>query len=106
MAGEAQLLLVIAGMHLFGLLCAAALLIPALRSGERPPRDDGGDGGWGNRRPPAPWPADKPSGGLPLPDAVPARVRLRDHERLPDLLPPRERCPARGPARDPVRTER
>lgn len=107
MSGEAQLLLVIAGMHLFGLVCAAALLLPALRSGGRPPgRDDGSDGGWGNRRPPVPSPGSRPGGGLPLDDAVPARARLRDHRRLPDLLPPRQRRPTREPARDPVRTGR
>jgi len=107
MSGEAQLLLVIAGMHLFGLVCAAVLLLPALRNEQRPPRwDSGSDGGPGKRRPPAPPPPGKPGGGLPLPDAAPAAVRLRGHERLPDRLPRRQRRPAREPARDPVRNRR
>ena len=39
-----------------------------------------------------------------VPDAVPARVRLRDHGRLSELLPGSERRPAREPQRTPVRT--
>lgn len=96
----------VAGVHLVGLLCVAVLLIPALRENPRPPRpsDPGTDDGWGNdpRRPPtAPKP---PRGGIPLPDARPARVRLRDHRRLADHRPARERRPAREPERTPVRT--
>jgi hypothetical protein len=106
MSGDLQLVLMIAGMHLLGLVCAAALLLPALRGGpEFPPRPDrDSDDGWGHGPPKPPTPLDlpSPSGGLPLPDAAPARVRLRDHNRLPDLLPPRERRPAREPAREPV----
>src|SRR5947209_1320095 len=69
MSGEAQLLLVIAGMHLLGLACAAALLVPALRNGnEPPPPDFGPDDGWGRGcgSPPSPR---GPLGGLPLPAA-------------------------------------
>jgi hypothetical protein len=44
-----------------------------------------------------------PGGGLPLPDAEPARVRLRDHRPLRERLPARERRPAREPERRPVR---
>jgi hypothetical protein len=106
MSGDAQLMLMIAGMHVLGMVCAAALLLPALRGGnELPPRSDRGpDDGWGHgpRRPPQPPPA--PIGGLPLPDAAPARVRLRDHHRLADFHSDRERRPAREPDRTPVRT--
>jgi hypothetical protein len=106
MSGEAQLLLMVAGMHLLGLGCVAMLMIPALRdSPDSPPSSDSGsDDGWGRgpRRPPKP--PEPPTGGIPLPDAVPARVRLRDHEKLGDLLPPRERRPAREPERTPIRT--
>jgi hypothetical protein len=106
MSGEAQLLLMVAGMHLLGLGCVAMLMIPALRdSPDSPPSSDSGsDAGWGRgpRRPPKP--PEPPTGGIPLPDAVPARVRLRDHEKLGDLLPPRERRPAREPERTPIRT--
>lgn len=105
MSGEAQLMLVVMAMHLLGLVGAAALLIPALRSVEEPPDVDGGsDGGGSKKRPPAPSRPDRPGPGLPLPDAIPARVRLRNHERLADLLPRRERRPAREPDRRPVRT--
>ena len=106
MSGDLELMLMIAGMHLFGLLCAAALILPALRGGpDLPPRTDyGSDDGWGKGPPPSPTPVDPPTGGLPLPDARPAAVRLRDHRRLGDLLPGRERRPAREPGREPVRT--
>jgi hypothetical protein len=107
MAGDAQLMLMIAGMHLLGLGCAALLLIPALREGPNFPKgfDPGSDddGGHGPRRPPER--PDPPRGGIPLPDAIPARVRLREHGRLADRLPQHERRPAREPARRPVRTE-
>ena len=106
MSGDVQLMLMLAGMHLLGLVCAVALLLPALRGGpDLPPRSDHDvDEGWGHgpRRPPNPF--DVPTGGLPLPDASPARVRLRDHRRLQELLPRHERRPAREPDRTPVRT--
>lgn len=106
MSGEAQLLLMIAGVHLLGLACVAVLMFPALRDQPpSPPNSDGGsDDGWGNfpRRPRSP--EDVPGGGLPLPDAQPARIRLRGHERLHDRLPARERRPAREPQRAPVPT--
>jgi hypothetical protein len=106
MSGVDQLLLWMAGVHLIGLACVAGLMIPALREPPDPPehpQDDGSDDGWGNnpRRPRTP--NDVPGGGLPLPDALPARVRLRDHRRLRDHLPRRERRPAREPARRPIR---
>ena len=108
MSGDTQLLLVIAGVHVLGLACVAILMLPALRDEpDSPPFADGGsDDGWGNhpRRPRSP--RDIPGGGLPLPDARPARIRLRSHERLHDLRPQRERRPSREPAprRAPVRT--
>jgi hypothetical protein len=109
MSGEGQLLLWIAGVHLLGLAFVAALLIPALR--DRPDRpgeesDSGSDDGWGNhpRRPVTP--PGVPGGGLPLPDATPARVRLRDHRRLHEQLPRRSRRTPLEPVRRPVRTHR
>jgi hypothetical protein len=105
MSGDAELMLMVAGMHLLGLVCAAALILPALRNGpELPPRNDrDSDDGWGHgpRRPPSP--SGSPRGGLPLPDADPASVRLRDHRRLGDLLPRRDRRPTREPERQPAR---
>lgn len=103
MSADAVMLLMVAGMHLLGLLCAVALLMPALRSPEAHNHpDEGSDGGWGQRTVTPPQPS-KPQGGLPLPDALPARVRLRDHHRLHELLPPRVRRPAREPERAPER---
>jgi hypothetical protein len=109
MSGDAQLMLMIAGMHFLGLVFAAVLILPALRDNpDIPPRrsDPGSDGGWG-RGPDRPLkPPEKPRGGIPLPDAVQAGIRLRDHRKLGDLLPERQRRPAREPAREPVRTFR
>jgi hypothetical protein len=105
MSGDAELMLMVAGMHMLGLVCAAALIVPALRNGdELPPRNDlDSDDGWGHGPLPPPSPSGTPRGGLPLPDAEPAAVRLRDHRRLGDLLPRRERRPAREPGREPLR---
>lgn len=103
MSGDAQLMLIIAGMHVLGIACAVALIVPALRNRpDAPP--NGSDDGWGGGpsrpiEPPAP-----PRGGIPLPDAQPARVRLRDHRRLADRLPRHDRRPAREPERRPVRS--
>jgi hypothetical protein len=83
------------------------LMIPALRDSPGAPpssSDSGSDEGWGRgpRRPPKQ--PDPPRGGIPLSEASPARVRLRDHRRLADQLPKRERRPAHEPERTPVRT--
>ena len=113
MSGEAQLLLMIAGVHLLGLACVAVLMIPALRDEPDPPSrpaDGGPDDGWGNhpRRPRRPR-ATSPAAVCRSPTRVPARVRLRDHERLHDRRPrasaarPRARAAA---AAGPVRTGR
>jgi hypothetical protein len=104
MSGEAQLLLMIAGVHLLGLACVAVLIIPALRDGPGPSSSDSGtDEGWGRGPRQPPKPPEPPRGGIPLPDAAPARVRLRDHRRLSDYRGRRERRPAREPTRTPVR---
>ncbi len=106
-AGSGELVLLAAAIHVAGLALAVVLLLPVLRGDREATRresDDGDDGG-GNlrRRPPAP--TDPRGGGLPLPDAQPAAVRLRGPERLSDLRPGRVRRPAREPApeRTPVR---
>jgi hypothetical protein len=107
MSADAQLMLMIAGMHLLGLVCAAVLIIPALRDGpEVPPArpDSGSDGGWGRGPDLPPKPPDAPRGGIPLPDAEPALIRLRDHRTLSEQLPRRDRRPAREPDRTPVRS--
>ena len=108
MPGDAEIILIFGVMHLLGLGCIAVLLIPALRETPEPPRppDSGSDDGWGHGPPRPPRRPDPPRGGIiPLPDAQPARVRLRDgHERLSDRLPPRQRRPAHEPHRRPVRS--
>jgi hypothetical protein len=108
MSGDAQLMLMIAGMHLLGLVCAAVLIFPALRdSPEFPPGrpDPGSDGGgWGRGPDVPPKPPEPPRGGIPLADAEQALIRLRDHRKLVEQLPKRERRPSREPDRTPVRT--
>src|ERR1700683_1708533 len=102
----AAVMLWIAGVHLIGLVCVALLLYPALKDnpvGADRRSDEGGDGGGPGPSPPPPLPA-PPRGGIPLPDAQPAGIRLREHGRLSDRLPARERRPRREPVRRPVRT--
>jgi hypothetical protein len=108
MSGDAQLMLMIAGMHLLGLVCAAVLIIPALRDDpDVPPRrDSGSDDGWGRGPDTPPKAPDSPRGGIPLLDAEQARIRLRDHRTLREHQPRRERRPSREPDRTPVRTQR
>ena len=106
MSGDVQLLLLIAGVHIFGFAAVGVLMIPALRDGWNTPPggSDSDDGGGRGPKVPPIAPVSPSGGGLPLPDALPARVRLRDHQRLSDLLPGRERRPAHAPVREPART--
>jgi hypothetical protein len=95
----------IGGINILGViyvvLVLGVVLVPILLRRSDPP-DGGssdGDGGSG-RRPPRPSrPPDKPLDGLPLPDAEPASVRLRDHGRLADGRRARRRRPSRAPVR-------
>jgi hypothetical protein len=107
MSEGAQLMLWIAGVHLVGLACVVVLMLPALKDSPPTPkqrRDGEGEDGWGRGPKVPPAPPSPPRGGIPLPDAVPASVRLREPGRLADQRPSRERRPAREPARRPVRT--
>jgi hypothetical protein len=103
-----QVVLLVVGMHLLALACAAVLIIHAARTAPtaawRPPKGGSDDGPGSDRRGPL-TPPRLPGGGLPLPDAEHARVRLRDHRRLADLTPRPERRPAREPGREPVRSD-
>ena len=101
-------MLMIAGMHLLGLVCVAVLIIPALR--ERPGHAAAQPmpalttaGGWGPTAPPKP-PA-PPRGGIPLPDAVPAS-RAPARPRTPRRSATRAASAGRhaSPTRTPVRT--
>jgi hypothetical protein len=77
-----------------------------LYRGSRPgPSDPNPGDGWRDGPPPPDSPPpNHPRGGIPLDDASPARVRLRQRGRLRDKLPAPERRPAREPDRPPVRT--
>jgi hypothetical protein len=87
-------IVLLATLHLFALTLAAGLMWIAL--GSEPGASSGeGEGGWdGGGEPPRPSGPLPGAGGLPLRDAAPARVRLRDHaagRRRP--LPPRRAHP-------------
>jgi hypothetical protein len=107
MTPDEELVVVFAILHLVALMLGGALFAMFLRSDSRT-RTDGGDddesdgGGGGNDRI-SDKPKTSPSGGIPLPDAEPAPVRLRGHERLSDRRPRPLRRPAREPQRSPVR---
>ncbi len=99
------------GINLSGLAIVAFVVLVVvvgllLGRRSRPGPSDPNDGdGWGKGPPrPEPFGPDRPRGGIPLDDAAPARVRLRDDSRLADLLPRRARRPAREPDRAPART--
>jgi hypothetical protein len=53
--------------------------------------------------PPAPPPQPRDRGGLPLPDALPSAVRLREPGRLADGHPRPTRRPEHAPERAPAR---
>jgi hypothetical protein len=75
----------------------ALILLPALlfRPSGPPPGSTGDEGGGPGPGPPPPAPA-RPRGGIPLPDAEPARARVRDHVR-PRLVSRQARRRAREP---------
>ena len=107
MPADVKLVALFAGLHLLGLILVCVMLVLFFRSdaarswpsGEE--EGDGGGGGGNDRVRPRDWGGPR-GGGLPLPDAIPARVRLRDHRRLADLVP----RPARRGAPEPVRAPR
>lgn len=105
---DAELVLFLGGVHVVGIVFALALLwhfvrAEPARAWALPEEDDDGGGGGGNVPPGSPTPTRPRDGGLPLPDAVPARVRLREPGRLADLLPERQRRPGHAPVRTPER---
>jgi hypothetical protein len=107
MADETLLVALLGGLHLLGFGFAAVLLLPLLRDERVLPLarrgEEEDDGGGGNDRLRPLPPSGPRGGGLPLPDAIPARVRLREPGRLADLLPGRARRPAHVPAPSPSR---
>lgn len=113
MPSDAKLLALVGVLHLVMLVLAGIMLFLFIRSdtnGTVPPRPDEGEGGGGggNDRLPPRAPAGPRDGGLPLPDAEPAAVRLRGPGRLRDTRTRPSRRPAHPPAprRTPARTPR
>jgi len=105
MADETLLVALLGGLHLLGFCFAAILLAPCLRDETVAParlREDDDGGGGGNDRAQPTAPRGPRPGGIPLPDALPARVRLREAGRLGALRPRVERRPAHAPARVPA----
>jgi hypothetical protein len=93
---DAELVVLLAGLHILGFVFAAVLFFVLLRADTVTPwsPDDDDDGGGGNDRRPRPRPSGPKGGGLPLPDAIQPRARLRGHERLADAHPrPARRAP-------------
>jgi hypothetical protein len=99
MAPDDGLIVIFASLHLVALVLGGLLFAMFLRSdsesGSREPDDEDDQGGGGNDRLGGSNPKTSPSGGIPLPDAQPAPVRLRGPGRLADLRPQRAR---RAPA--------
>jgi hypothetical protein len=105
MSPDEELMLIFGSLHLVALALGVVLFVMFLRSdsadGREPPEEDEGGGGGSDRI--SDSPRTSPSGGIPLPDAEPAPVRLRGHERLADLRRRRERRRVVEPERVPRR---
>jgi hypothetical protein len=106
MSPDEELMVIFGAMHLAALVFGGVLFAMFLHSETVTPwqdpddRDDGGGGG-GNDRPGDKPLTTPPGGGIPLPDAEQAPVRLRDeHDRFEIARPPRRRV--REPDRTPV----
>jgi hypothetical protein len=89
------------GLIAFAAVLFVLALIPLFVSSPGPSDSDSNEGGGGPRRPPTP--SNPPPGDVPLDDAKPSPVRLRDDRSLAQRLPARQRRSAREPARRPVR---
>jgi hypothetical protein len=101
MSADEQLVLIFGGLHLVALILGVLLFVLFLRSdsldgGSDPEEGEGGGGGGSDRI--HDRPKTSPSGGIPLPDAEPAPVRLRGPGRLADLLPSPDRRRVAEPA--------
>ena len=101
MSSSLELFLFVAGLHLAALGVAGALVVLMFHNGRddlHGQSDESGDGP-GGIEPRKPTPGSPRGDGPPLPTAIPARVRLRAPGRLSELVPRRERRPAREPGR-------
>jgi hypothetical protein len=102
MSGPVAAILLTTVIHVIAFVVLLALMGRDMLDVFRSPPADGGDGG----EPPASEPASRPSpggGGLPLPDADQAPVRLREPGRIGDRYPRPSRRPDHEPARIPQR---
>jgi hypothetical protein len=110
MTPDEELMVIFGALHVIALALGVVLFMMFLRSDStsswNPPEDDEGGGGGGNDRLPS-RPKPKPTGGVPLPDADPARARLRGPGKLRDAHPRPLRRPAHPavPRRRPVRQD-
>jgi hypothetical protein len=109
MTPDEELMVIFGALHAVALALGVVLFMMFLRSdstsSSQPPEDDDGGGGGGNDRLPS-RPKPRPTGGVPLPDAEPASIRLRGHGKLRDAHQRPLRRPAHPaqPQRRPVRS--
>ena len=104
MSPDEKLMVIFGALHLVRLALGGVLFLMLLRSepvSERPAPDDDDTGGGGGNDRIQDRPKTSPPGGIPLPDAVPPRKRLRTgHDRLAD---PSRRQPSRRRVPEPAR---
>ena len=109
MTPDEELMVIFGALHVIALALGVLLFMMFLRSDAtsswKPPEEDEGGGGGGNDRQPSSKTKPRPSGGVPHPDAVPARTRLRDHSKLRDAQqrPLRRPIHPHTPQRTPTR---
>ncbi len=101
---DERVLIIFGALHVVALALGGVLFMMFLHAdspsdGASSDDDDSGGGGGNDRI--SDKPKTSPSGGIPLPDAVPARVRLRSsHDKLAD---PSRRHPSRRRVTEPAR---
>jgi hypothetical protein len=112
MSPDEELMVIFGALHVVALALGGVLFYMFMRSESttswKPPDDDDAGGGGGNDRLPS-RPKPRPSGGIPLPDAVQSSTRLRGPGTLRAAHPRHSRRPAHPPApapsRRPVRSD-
>jgi hypothetical protein len=106
MSPDGELVVIFGALHVVALMLGGLLFYMFIRSDTttqwKPPEEDEGGGGGGNDRVPS-RPKPRPTGGIPLPDAVQSSQRLRGPGRLRDLHPRPVRRPAHPPLPTPIR---
>ncbi|MGH2831262.1 MAG: hypothetical protein ACRDK2_00665 [Solirubrobacteraceae bacterium] len=100
---DTKVIVMFALLHGTAMALGTVMMVVAARGGQERCPDDSEDFGGDGGQPPGPRPTPEPrGGGLPLPDAQPARVRLREPVHRGGLWvhPPRRRPREAHPARD------